>query len=559
MSEHDGADGVEGGLVVRVLDALLREDVCRLRSTARTESRPDGDRLALTVAGESLLLPVVHDGLQCAVRIRAPLLETADGVVTGLDAVLNRLRAAADPDERAGFDAFAAACAAELEVLRLRERARGDVTERLAALYGRTAAEWTGPRGALAFDVLAALRPEPGLPTGRAALGPGELTAYAPEFHPCFGLRWLALPREAVHRGPGDLPEWWPGPDALGLSGLDATHTMLPVHPLTAGEPLDGALRAAGLEGRAHLAEKPWADVVPTRSAGTLAPADAPATRVEVPLAGAVPDAWPGALADGVVAQRLLEEVLLCEPRFVGSVLPADGSAYLRAGHPLLAARVLHRPDPADAQVVPVAALPARTPDGGTVADALAARHYGGSLPAFADAWVTLLLDWHTTLFSYGVALDVHPRSLSVVLDAHRGRPRLRLLYGTPGGLLVNGVRFASRLGGQAADLLGFADRRTLAGHDGPVADALATGALYRCAVEPLDAFARDGRGSRAGWLRLVRDRLAEAVDRVPPGAATVLRTRLLDSGALPVRAAVTGGAGRRYLNGPNYLAAAGD
>ncbi|MBZ4322412.1 IucA/IucC family C-terminal-domain containing protein [Streptomyces huiliensis] len=546
------AGDVESGLVARVLDALLREDVCRLRGTARAVSRPDGERLALSVAGETILLPVAYDGPGGAARVRAALLETADGVVTGLDAVLARLRPAADPRECAGFDAFTAACAAELAALRLRERTHTEVTERLAAAYGRSTAEWTGPRGALAYDVLAARRPDPDPPAGRPALA--EPLAHAPEFHPCFGLRWIALPHAAVRRGPEEPPEWWPAPADLGLPELSATHTALPVHPLSVGAPLARALRAAGLDGTARLAEKPWADVVPTRSAGTLALADAPETRLELPLPAAAP-AGPAALADGVVTERLLEEILLCEPGFVGSVLLADADTYLHAGHPLLTARVRRDPRaPDDAHVVPVAALAARTPDGEPVARALARRYYGGSARAFADAYLTLLLDWCTTLFSYGVALETHPRDLAVVLDEHRGRTRLRLLYRDHAGPRVNGVRLASRLGGEAADLLGFTDRGILAGHDGPVADLLAAGALRRCAVEPLAALTGP---ARAHGLRLLRDRLDDALDRIPPGAATVLRTRLLDAGRLPVHAvlapALRPGA-PEYVNVPNYL-----
>ncbi|MER5784347.1 IucA/IucC family C-terminal-domain containing protein [Streptomyces mobaraensis] len=590
MSGRVPGGGPEGGLVVRVLDALLREDVCRLRGTARAVSRTDGEWLALTVAGETILLPVAYDGPGGVARVRAPLLETADGPVTGLHAVLARLRPATDPRERAGFDAFAAACAAELATLRLRERTHADVTERLAAAYGRSVTDWTGPRGALAYDVLAARRPDPeilagppeppvgrlgspgahpappvgrlGSPAGRP--GSAEVLDHAPEFHPCFALRWVALPGAAVRRGPGEVPEWWPGPDALGLPELAATHTMLPVHPLTAGPPFARALRAAGLDGVARLAEKPWADVVPTRSAsaagvGVVALADAPENRLELPLPDGMPPA-PATLADGVVTQRLLEEVLLCEPGFVGSVLPADADTYLHAGHPLLTARVRRDPyEPADAHVVPVAALAARAPDGEPVAGALARRYYGGSAHALADAYLTLLLDWCTTLFSYGVALDTHPRDLALVLDEHRGRTRLRLLFRDHADLRVNGVRLASRLGGEAADLLGVADRAVLAGNDGPVADLLAAGALRRCAVEPLAALAGTDAADRADGLRLLRDRLDDALHRIPSGAAAVLRTRLLDAGRLPVRAVVTPllrPGVPPYVNVPNYLAA---
>ncbi|GAA2932451.1 hypothetical protein GCM10020221_30270 [Streptomyces thioluteus] len=550
---HELPDTAERELLGRVLDALLREDAYRLRSTAHRHRRPDGDWLALRAGERTVCVPVDGDGVRREVRARRPLLEAAGATVTRLAPALAVLRAVAGPRERSGFDAFAAECAEELAALRLQERLRGDVTERLAAAYGPGAATWTGPRGALAFDALAAFRPHPLHPAGhaRTGLATAELPGHAPQFHPCFGLRWLVLPPAAVRGRPTALPAWWPTPGELGLPAVEGT--ALPVHPLTAGEPLARALRATGLAGEARLAVKPWPDVVPTLSARTVALADDPATHLELPLAGA--GIVPSSLLDGAVAQHLLEEILAREPRLSRAVLLADGRTRLDAGHPLLAARVRRLPDGlADAHVVPVAALAARTPDGVPVADALAARYYGGSPHAFLDAYFTLLLDWHTTLFSYGVALEADGRNVSVVLDAPGGRTRLRLLYKDHGGPRVNAVRLAARLGGQAADLLGFADRRILAGHDGPVADLFAAVTVHLCAGTP--ALELGGEP----LLRPLRDRLAEAVDRLAPGPAGVLRTRVLEAGLLPVQAPVTAvrsgaaDAGKHYVNGPNYL-----
>ncbi|MBH1936585.1 IucA/IucC family siderophore biosynthesis protein [Streptomyces sp. AV19] len=554
---HELPDAAERELLGRVLDALLREDAYRLRSTAHLHRRPDGDWLALRAGERTICVPVTGDGHRRPVRVRRPLLETAGATVTRLGPALAVLRAAAGPHDQDGFDAFAAECAAELAALRLHERLRDDVAERLAAGYGTGAAAWKGPRGALAFGTLAASRPDPLHPAGRArsGLAVDELPGYAPEFHPGFGLRWLALPHAALRTRPTGLPAWWPAPDRLGLPELTGTHTALPVHPLTAGEPLARALRAAGLQDVAHLAVKPWLDVVPTLPAGTVAPLDDPAVHLELPLA----ERGIASLPDRAVGQRLLEEVLAREPRLAPAVLLADERTHLDAGRELLAALVRRRPDGlTDAHVVPVAALSARTPDGVLVADALADRYYGGSLHALLDAYFTLLLDWHTTLFAYGVAPDSHQRNVSLVLDEHEGRPRLRLLQEDHAGLRVNAIRLVARLGGgRAADLLGFADRRVLVGHDGPVADLFTAAAVHLCAAAPAGELAGTGRGDRATWLRLLRTRLAEAADRLPSGPAAVLRTRVLEAGLLPVRTTVTAGAdgsGRRYVNGPNYL-----
>ncbi|GAA2908337.1 hypothetical protein GCM10020221_00570 [Streptomyces thioluteus] len=188
------------------------------------------------------------------------------------------------------------------------------------------------------------------------------------------------------------------------------------------------------------------------------------------------------------------------------------------------------------------------------MADALAARYYGGSPHAFLDAYFTLLLDWHTTLFSYGVALEADGRNVSVVLDAPGGRTRLRLLYKDHGGPRVNAVRLAARLGGQAADLLGFADRRILAGHDGPVADLFAAVTVHLCAGTPPWS---SGASPCCGRCATASPRPWTASPPAPPACCAL---RVLEAGLLPVQAPVTAvrsgaaDAGKHYVNGPNYL-----
>ncbi|MEV5510054.1 IucA/IucC family protein [Streptomyces orinoci] len=569
-------DPVERELLTRVLDALLREDAYRLRRTARTEHHPDGDWLRLAVPGGARL-PVEPDGFQCEVRVRRPLLATDDGTaVTGLRPVLERLRPVVAAQDRPGFEDFAAECAAELAVRRVHRGARREVTERLALAYGPAAADWTGPRGALAYDALAAFRDHPVYPTGHARNGltEPELRPYAPEFHRGFALRWLLLPRPAVHRGPGPLPPWWPTPARLGLPGDRHRQLALPVHPLTAGEPLTRALNETGLADTARLAPRPWLTALPTLSMRTVALAGDPATHLKLPLATATlglrnrRTIKPGTLDDGALAQRLLETVLGREPRFASTVLLADEGTHLGAGHELLAALVRRLPGGLErAQVVPVAALLARTPDGGLVADALAGRHYHGSLPALLDAALTLLLDWHTTLFGYGIALEAHQQNTSLVLDRDpAGRTRLRLLLKDNDGPRINSTRLLSRLGDRAAPLLAFGDRRITVADDGPVADVFTTITLHLCAGALAFELDRLGRIPLAVALRRIRQRLERALSRIPPDAAAVLRTRVLDADRLPVKAMITAGTllskersgaadiNKHYVDGPNYL-----
>ncbi|MEU4203078.1 IucA/IucC family protein [Streptomyces sp. NPDC045470] len=615
----------------RVLSALLREDAYGLRRRAGTVRRPDGDWLRLGLPDGPVLVPVEADGFQCETAASRGELARADGTrVTGVDGIMGVLRTAVAPEDRPGFDAFTGECHQALATARMQAAERAAVIARLGphaggGAYGgnngataggaRGAAAgaydgdraWCGPGGALDYDTLAAYRDHPVYPTGRARLGLDEtqIRAYAPEFAPGFALRWLALPREAVNGDPAALPAWWPAPGDLGLPRLDGSHLALPVHPLTAEGPLAEALRARGLEDGARLADRAWLRVRPTLSMRTVAVTDDPYTHLKLPLATATLGRLnrrgmkPGTLVDGAVGQRLLETVVDRHPRFAETVLLADETTHLDAGHDLLATLVRRFPKgsggtaavcgSADglkgarslrglrgssglrgARVVPLAALAARMPDGSLVADDLARRFYGGDLLALLDAYLTLLLDWHTTLFAYGIALESHQQNTSLVLDEVAGRPRLRLLLKDNDGPRVNTVRLAAVLGGDAADLCGFDDRRILVGGDAPVADVFATITVHLCAGALAFELARLGRAPLPVLLGQLRARLTEAVDRLeaaPGAAAAVLRHRVLDADRLPVKAMVTAGSllskrrsgasdiNKFYVTGPNYLA----
>ncbi|MFE7766640.1 IucA/IucC family protein [Streptomyces sp. NPDC057438] len=568
-------DTVEAGLLIRVLGALLREDVVGLRSRSTLVHRPDGPWLRLPAAGDALLLPVTADGFQHTYAAREPLLlRESDGTRLGTcGAVLAALRALAEPVDRAGFDAFAEECRQTLATMLLHEATGEDTADRLVDLYGADPAAWTGLRAGLAFDTLAARLDHPVYPTarGRSGLGNDQLRCYAPEFHPSFPLRWLALPREAVTLA-GTLPDGWPAPSGLGLADLDHSHVTLPVHPLTAGAPLEAALRETGLADRAVLADRAYLTVVPTLSMRTVAPVAAPALHLKLPLATATlglrnrRSIKPGTLADGAAGQRLLAAVLDREPRFRGRVLHADESVYAHAGHELLA--VLCRRHPADLDdsvVVPLAALLAPAPGGRLILDHLADRFHGGDPIALLDAVLTLLFDWQTTLLGYGIALESHQQNVSLALGPAPGD--LRLLLKDNDGPRVDRARLAARFGRPAGQAdCGFDDARTFTTDDREVTDVFTTITVHLCAGAYAFGLARHGRASLAQLLSLVRDRLTEAVDRLGGDAAALLRARVLHAAELPVKAMVTAGTllskersgaadiNKHYTTGPNYL-----
>ncbi|MFK0264831.1 IucA/IucC family protein [Streptomyces angustmyceticus] len=582
--ETAGADE-ESELLLRVLSALLREDVVGLRSGGTLLERPDGPWLRLPAgpAAGALLLPLDADGYQSTWAARLPLLvRESDGArLTTVDAVLAALRALADPADRPGFDAFAQECRQTLATMRLHTRTRDAVDQLLTERHGTSSAAWRGLTGGLAYDTLAARTDHPVYPTsrGRSGLDEDQLHAYAPEFHPRFALRWLAVPRAATTLAGGGaaaLPECWPTPAELGLPHLGESHLALPVHPLTLGDPLREALRATGLERDAVLSARPLLDAVPTLSMRTVAVDADPRLHLKLPLATATlglrnrRTIKPRTLIDGAAGQRLLDQVIAREPRFAESVLQADETVYAHADHELLAVLCRRYPAGLDGSaVVPMAALLGRAPGGRLVVDELADRFYRGDPLALLDAVLTLLFDWQTTLFDYGIGLESHQQNISLVLDEGAHGTRLRLLFKDNDAPRINAVRLRETLGDDAPDPADFADPRIFAEHDRPVLDLFTTITLHLCAGSYAFGLARHGRAPLDRLLGLVRDRLAEAVARLgtaPGGPGAALRAHVLDAAELPVKAMVSAGSllskersgaadiNKHYTTGPNYL-----
>ncbi|MEU4710896.1 IucA/IucC family protein [Nocardia salmonicida] len=570
-------DADESALVRRVLATMLREDVLGMRTRSTTETRPDGRwlRLTRTVGAESitLCLPVEPDGFLCTDTVRQPQLwRDPDGTrFDSVAEVVGVFAELADPVDRSGFDDFGAECASALSAMRLHTATRGRVTARLIAAYGCQPDRWTGT-AALGFDTFAARHDHPVYPAARARTGltTAQLRSYAPEFHPTFALRWLAVPVEHVTIvGALDLPAFWPTPAQLGAPEFSSTHVLLPVHPLSIGPALDQAIRSLGLDGRAVLLGGEFLDVVPTLSMRTVACLDAPGEYLKLPLAIAtlgvrnVRTIRPRTLSDGALCQRLLTTLLAGEARFRERILLVDESVYAHAAHELLA--VLCRRDPPAVRgcvVVPMAALLSRAHDGRPVIDHLADRFYGGDVITLFDAWLELLFDWQATLFGYGMALESHQQNVSLVLD-DRGGPTLRLLFKDNDTPRVHTTRLRHRLGDEPA---AFADPRINVDDDRPLTDLFTTITVHLCAGAFAFALADLGRAPLSDLLGIVRDRLEQAVARLDTPCADRLRADVLEAPSLPVKAMVSAATlfskqrsgavdvNKHYTSGPNYL-----
>ncbi|MEN3612361.1 IucA/IucC family siderophore biosynthesis protein [Plantactinospora sp. ZYX-F-223] len=604
-----GADAAERQLFQRVLDTLLREDHLGLAGNGQRSGRWWLTR----IPGARLRLPVEPDGFQHELRTARPELVvlpddgpepavppddqpdpermvlrdggTGSGVrgrvVRSLDGLLDVLAPVDDPEAEAGWAAFRAECRDDLVARRLAAQTRSRVYPDLLATRARTP---DGMAGALLDDVLAARADHPVYPTSRARIGLDRtaLLGYAPEHAPTFALCWLPVPRAELTLT-GALPDWWPP------SGEPET-VLLPVHPVTAD--------------RLHLpvrADVPEVLVRPTLSTRTVALVDDPYTHLKLPLATAALGARnirtiaPGTLVDGAELHRLLARIAAAEPAFAGRILHADESCYGHAGDPARSFLVRRFPaELAGRVVVPVAALAAEDPAGGTVAQRVA----GADPRPLLESYLDLLVDWHGYLWlRHGIALEAHQQNIHLVLDPPGDTgppddtgPGAGAGPGAGGGTGAGGgPAAAGQLGRQRTGSAGgglrllykdndgarlvrrpgpaLRDERMWVTDPGELADVFTTITLHLAAAAPLRALAERGVPVPAPGpalrprLLATRDRWTSTPPRTtPPGpadgvtnapgpvgwdvaaAGRLLTERVLTADHLPVKAMLTAG-----------------
>lgn len=440
----------ESTIALRVLDALLREDVrgCASQGTPAQSVPRDapvhphtGPWLGLDhLPGGALWIPVHPATFMQAWRgAGLPLLWRAgDGRWRTLDTLEQVLAVFAAGLPAAGaalFRAFADECRLAVAHRELADQARSG----WYAQAPRRPDSWHA--SLLHYDRVAAFHDHPLYPTARAKLGfdDASLAAYGPETQQGFALRWLALPRALVHASGGPAAAPWPSFGDVGLApALADSHALLPVHPFVWDGALQAMLDEAGLAAVAVRAPGAWLHVTPTLSVRTLALRDAPEWHIKVPLtirtlgAKNIRTIKPSTIADGHRVQSLLGAIATREPALAGRVLLTDERHGAHADHRTFLGYILRRypaTDLADADVVAVAALAAPVPGGTLAVQELAQRWYGGDLAALFAAYLDLTLELHLLLWlRYGVALESNQQNSVLVLDRVDGKPRLRLL-----------------------------------------------------------------------------------------------------------------------------------
>lgn len=253
----------------------------------------------------------------------------------------------------------------------------------------RTWHEWM-----LHYDRLASFQDHPYYPTARAKVGltDEDLRRYAPEFGNRFELRWTVGQNPTPFQGP--LPAWWP----RSRQGV-----LVPVHPHT-------------LESMPDL-DAPLADMWarPTLSVRTVALEAEPAYHLKLPLLMRslsyknLRKVKPDTLIDGHLIQSYLQEHVGPEL----GVLFTDESVGMAVDNRADLGCILRR-YPAEelrgCRVLPVAALHAPVPGGGTVLDTLG--------PDFPARYAALTLRLHLTLWCrYGIALESNQQNTLIVIS----------------------------------------------------------------------------------------------------------------------------------------------
>jgi hypothetical protein len=467
----------EAYLARRVLDALLREDYGGL------SRQVTDDRLTLP-GGRTVSLTRGFRPGRCAGFLAD---RVVDDTVT-LAEVLGAVRALADP--RDDVTAFDRECREALRALRLGDRARPSSSD--------------GVR----YEALAATVDHPVYPTARCRLGldDRDLLAYAPEFGPSFRLHWTGV-TNATRRG--ERPAWWPAPGDLGLPD---DQDVFPVHPLTAR--------------LIPTVPGPAVTVRPTLSMRTVAVGSREQLKLPLPTSTLGLRnrrlIKPATLADGALVERILRAVI---DRERPPVLLADEQTYGHAGDPLRGYLLRRMP----AEGVPVAALLARTPEGGHVIEELT-----GDVASFFGAYLSALFGWNVMLFGHGIALEAHQQNVSIV----PGEP-LRLIIKDNDGALIDLRRLRDALG-RAPEPAEFGDPRLIGADREALARVFVTITVHLCAGAIAFGLAERGLLPLATGLALVRERLGAALDAHDDTG--FLRARTLDADRLPGKAMVTAG-----------------
>lgn len=554
----------------RIMDACLREDVGGLRS--RGEIQRDGTDTWLYVPHLGLRLRVAaSDYLQPWVVVEPCWQQRHHQAWRKREGYAAWLALLAPGDDQQARQLYADYKEEADAACQQGELCRQAFLRQSQALSRPLAGRGWGERLRHA-DQVASFLDHPYYPTARAKFGfdADQLTRYAPEFAQRFLLRWLAVPKsDLTLLQPQRQPDWWPTFAQVGLpQALQASHALLPVHPLTWQQV--SALPAEVLAG-----PKPWLAVYPTLSVRTLQLADYPDCHIKVPLAMRtlgqknIRLIKPSTLYDGQWFAEVLSDLAEQDPLLRGRYRHVDESFCGHLGDDKLYAFLVRRyPQPRPQETLaPVAALGGRLPDGRSYLEFVLDQP---GLPKPEDWWLEycrLMAEVHLCLWlRYGIALEANQQN--AIISFTPGEP-LSLVMKDNDSARLWPARFASARPDLAHRLGELRDDRIRVGEEKPLAQMFITIILQLDLAALLENLAAQGVLERAWGYRMLRRALQDTVEKLErQGADTALARQalfaeplqpvkyLLQSGSLLSKKASGAADINKYYgnSGPNFL-----
>lgn len=524
-------------LLLRLVDALLREDVQGLVSRSRfvdlREAPPDlvapfapADARWLCgelASGQELWLLVRPAtfmqrwrSLDAVVALRFAGAARVERI-RDCETLLARLAERLAPEEAALYIDYAEECRTALEQRAAceAERARWFRALNASGESWPVLSDWA--ERFLFHDRLAAFLDHPFYPSARAKAGLSldELTAYAPEFQAAFELRWVAVPRTVFQGQLQAWPAFWPGFEQVGLSAaLAETHVLMPVHPCLWPEALGSYLTACDFGDQVLRAPGSAVRVRPTLSVRTLLIESEPRRHIKVPLtmrtlgSKNIRTVKPSTIGDGYLVQSLLADIVAGEPGLRDRVWLTDESEGGHCGQNFLG--FLLRRYPAElesATLVSIATLLAEGADGRLMLEALAERFHGGDLEGLLTDYLDLTLALHLRLWlRYGIALESNQQNSVLVLAP--GQPLQLLLKDNDAArILASRLEQASPAFAARADRL--QDRRILAEDELALAQMFVTITLQLNLAVPLEGLAARGLIDLDRWHARLGEKVA--------------------------------------------------
>lgn len=552
-------DADHAAISQRIIDCCLREDIRGLLSQGVVQRLPTelGEQWAATVSPhwlrithlgtEELWLPVHQGGpLQAWSASSHAWLCQQDGHVFiehGYARWLEHLSNGLDDASLELFTAYRKEADCAVHHRTLCHAAYQEHSTALSNILDEPA--WD--QRLIGIDRLASYLDHPYYPTARAKSGfySTTLECYAPEFAPRFKLNWLAVPNEALTLS-SSPPKHWPSFVELGLKqSLAATHSLLPVHPLTWLE-----LEKYGLPNGTIKAPHSAMDVEPTLSVRTVMCVQQPHWHIKLPLLVTTLGARnlrlikPSTLYDGHWFQTTLQALAKRDPQLGMRYLHVDeehGGHADESRHLAYIAR--HYPgELAVATLVPVAALASPLPEGRLFVEQLVEHFYQGSLQRWLEEYLDLLLHVHLRLWlGYGIALEANQQNAVLIFEADRP---LRLLMKDNDAARLWPERFAAACPDLAECPAALRDERIRVNDAQPLAEMFCTITLQLNIVAVLEAIIAAGLAPRDELYATLRQRLLDCIEQLEGEGLNCAEARrvLLDSPKLPVKYLLSAG-----------------